>query len=359
LVEAQEQQTATSEILRVISSSRTDVQPVFHTIAERAVKMCDAEVGVVSIVEGDYLQLAAMYGLTTDRAETTRLAFPMPLDAESTSARAVRNRAVAHFADAIADPHYQYKDTAQSGRWRGTLAVPMLRGAQVIGAIFVARAAPGVFPDSQIALLQTFADQAVIAIENVRLFNETKEALERQTATSEILRVISSSPTDVQPVFDAVVRTGVSLCEADYGFLARYDGTSMAIVAHSGATAKEMEAVLRVYPMAPTRDSLGGRTILERAVVHIPDVRNDSTYGQRVIQDAGWRTGLGVPLLREGTAIGLVGMWRRDVRPFSDRQIELLKTFAHQAVIASRMYGCSTRRRRRWSSRRPPAKSCA
>jgi signal transduction histidine kinase len=160
------------------------------------------------------------------------------------------------------------------------------------------------------------------------------KTLEQQTATAEILRVISSSPTDVQPVFDAVVKTGAHLCGADFGFLARYDGTSMAIVAHSGATHGEIETVLRVYPMRPTPDSLGGRTILERAVIHIPDVRGDPTYGPRVIQDAGWRTGLGVPLLREGAAIGLVGMWRRDVRPFSDRQIELLKVFADQAVIA-------------------------
>jgi GAF domain-containing protein len=160
------------------------------------------------------------------------------------------------------------------------------------------------------------------------------EAQEQQTATSEILRVISQSPTEVQPVFDAIVRTGAHLCGADYGFLARYDGTSMTIVAHSGATPEEIEAVFRVYPMSPAPDSLGGRTILERAVIQIPDVRTDPTYGARVIQDAGWRTGLGVPLLREGAAIGLVGMWRRDVRPFSDRQIELLKVFAAQAVLA-------------------------
>jgi signal transduction histidine kinase len=159
-------------------------------------------------------------------------------------------------------------------------------------------------------------------------------ALEQQAATAEVLRVISSSPVDVQPVFDTIVRTAVCLCEADYGFLARYDGTSMAIAAHSDATDEEIEAVLRVYPMTPTPDSLGGRTILQRAVVHIPDVRSDPTYGPRAIQEAGWRTGLGVPLLREGTAIGLVGIWRRDVRPFSDRQIALLQTFADQAVIA-------------------------
>ena len=117
---------------------------------------------------------------------------------------------------------------------------------------------------------------------------ELVEALEQHTATAEILRVISSSPTDVRPVFDAIVRTGAHLCGADYGFLARYDGTAMAIVAHSGATNEEIETVLRVYPMGPTPDSLGGRTILERAVIHIPDVRSDPTYGPRVIQDAGW-----------------------------------------------------------------------
>jgi GAF domain-containing protein len=218
---------------------------------------------------------------------------------------------------------------------RTLLGVPLVKDGRLVGSIAVYRREVQPFTDQQTALLQTFANQAVIAIENVRLFNETKEALEQQTATAEILRVISSSPTDVQPVFDALVSTGARLCEADYGFLARYDGTSMAIAAHSGATDEEIEAVVRVYPMVPTPDTLGGRTILDLTVVHIPDVRSDPTYGARVMQDAGWRTGLGVPLLREGAAIGLVGLWRRDVRPFSDRQIELLKIFAQQAVIAS------------------------
>ena len=334
LTEALEQQTATSEILKALSTSPTDVRPVFDMIAEQAVKLCGAELSVVTMLRGDHLELAAVHGLTSEGIEATRGAFPMPLDADSTSARAIQRRAVVHFEDVMTDAQYQYKDTARIGRWRGTLGVPMFRETQVIGAIMVARTTPGRFSATQVALLQTFAYQAVIAIENVRLFTNTKEALEQQTATADILRVISSSPTDVQPVFDTIVRTGARLCEADYGFLARYDGTSMAIVAHSGATDEEIEAVLRVYPMAPTPDSLGGRTILERAVVQIPDVCSDPTYGPRVIQDAGWRTGLGVPLLREGTAIGLVGMWRRDVRPFTGKQISLLQTFAHQAVIA-------------------------
>jgi GAF domain-containing protein len=334
LTEALEQQTATSEILKALSTSPTDVRPVFDMIAEQAVKLCGAELSVVTMLRGDHLELAAVHGLTSEGIEATRGAFPMPLDADSTSARAIQRRAVVHFEDVMTDAQYQYKDTARIGRWRGTLGVPMFRETQVIGAIMVARTTPGRFSATQVALLQTFAYQAVIAIENVRLFTDTKEALEQQTATADILRVISSSPTDVQPVFDTIVRTGARLCEADYGFLARYDGTSMAIVAHSGATDEEIEAVLRVYPMAPTPDSLGGRTILERAVVQIPDVCSDPTYGPRMIQDAGWRTGLGVPLLREGTAIGLVGMWRRDVRPFTGKQISLLQTFAHQAVIA-------------------------
>jgi signal transduction histidine kinase len=160
------------------------------------------------------------------------------------------------------------------------------------------------------------------------------EAQEQQAATAEILRVISSSPTDVQPVFDAIVRTGARLCEAEFALLARYDGTSMSVAAHSGAREEEIDAVGQVYPMRPTPETLGGRAILERAVVHIPDVSSDPTYGPRAIKDAGWRTGLGIPLLREGAAVGAVGMWRRDVRPFSDRQIALLQTFADQAVIA-------------------------
>ena len=160
------------------------------------------------------------------------------------------------------------------------------------------------------------------------------EGLQQQTATAEILRVISSSPTDVQPVFDAIVRTGARLCEADFALLARYDGRSMSVAAHSGAREEEIEAVGQVYPMGPTPETLGGRAILERTVVHIPDVSSDPTYGPRAIKDARWRTGLGIPLLREGAAVGVVGMWRRDVRPFNDRQIALLQTFADQAVIA-------------------------
>ncbi len=339
LREALDQQTATSEILRVISSSPTDEKPVFDAIARSSVQLCAAAFAVVASFDGELLHFVAGEHVGTEGRRTLAAVYPMRPDRGQLAGRAILDRTVIHVADVMLDPEYV---GASLGN-RATLSVPMLRTGAPIGTITIARSEPVPFTEQQITLLKTF-----IAIENTRLFTELQEknraltqahaqvteSLAQQTATSEILRVISSSPTDVQPVFQAIVGTGVRLCEASYGFLARYDGTTMTIVAHFGATNEEIETVLRLYPMAPTPDSLGGRTILERAVIHIPDVRSDPTYGPRVIQDAGWRTGLGVPLLREGAAIGLLGMWRRDVRPFSDRQIELLKTFADQAVIA-------------------------
>src|SRR5262245_8622867 len=347
--ESLEQQTATSEILRVISSSPTDLQPVFDTIIASAVKLCEAYSGILVRVEDGLIHRVAGIGPHRESPESVRRTFPRPLDPTTALGQAILERRVNQLPDTESSTAAPVvRDAARAVGFRAELSVPMIRDGEPIGGIAVTRRNPGLFSPAEVQLLQTFADQAVIAIENVRLFTELQEkngaltqahatvteSLERQTATSEILRVISSSPTDVQPVFDAIVGTGVRLCEAAYGFLARYDGVSMAIVAHFGATNEEIETVLRLYPMAPTPGSLGGRTILERAVVHIHDVRNEPTYGPRVIQDAGWRTGLGVPLLQQGAAIGLLGMWRRDVRPFSDRQIELLTTFADQAVIA-------------------------
>ena len=341
--EALDRQTATSEILGVISRSPTDYQPVFDTIVRNAAEVCAAHDAVLALVDGEDLIIHAQHGPI---GAPIGVRYPMRDTASGLAVRERRPVHVENLAEAVEFP--AGRDMARRGGHRTTLCVPLLREGLAMGTIMARRAEVRPFTDAQIALLETFAAQAVIAIENVRLFKELQEknqaltqahaqvteSLEQQTATSEILRVIASSPTDVQPVFDTIVRTGARLCEANYGFLARYDGTSMAIVAHAGATDAEMEAVLRVYPMVPTTNSLGGRTILERAVVHIPDVRSDPTCGMRVIQDAGWRTGLGVPLLREGAAIGLLGMWRRDVRPFSDRQIALLETFADQAVIA-------------------------
>jgi GAF domain-containing protein/CheY-like chemotaxis protein len=341
LTEALEQQTATSEILRVISSSPTDVQPVFDTIAERAVKLCDAELGIVSTIEGEHLHLAAMFGLSDEGAEAMRRAFPMRLDAESTSARAVRSRAVAHFADAIADPHYQYKDTAQAGRWRGTLAVPMFRRDEVIGAIFVGRAKPGAFSDKRIELLKIFADQAVIAVENVRLFRELEdrnkdltEALEQQMATSEILRVISRSPTDVQPVFAAVAQSAARLCESFDAVILRPDGNRLLLVAHHGPIPL---GAVGEFSLPLVRGTAPGRAALDGRAVHVADMQAEVEEFPESSENArrqGFHSNLCVPLMREGVAVGVIALRRTEIRLFTDRQVALLQTFADQAVIA-------------------------
>src|SRR4029077_14037186 len=218
-----------------------------------------------------------------------------------------------------------------------------------VGAIVVFRQERRRFTDSEIQLLKTFADQAVIAIENVRLFTELEEknralteahaqvseALEQQTATAEILRVISSSPTDVQPVFDTIVSSAVRLCDGLFGALYRFDGELLHLVAHYNYTPEALEAAHRVFPGRPSRGGGPGRAILDRAIAHIPDVQLDLEHRYPAVARAvGWRSGLFVPLLREGAPIGVIAVTRAEPGPFSDSEIELLKTFADQAVIA-------------------------
>jgi len=218
----------------------------------------------------------------------------------------------------------------------------MLRGGDPVGVIVVSRAQPGPFSTAEVELLHTFADQAVIAIENVRLFTELEarnrdltEALDQQTATSEILHVISRSQTDVQPVFDTIVRSAVRLCNGLFCSLLQFDGELVYNVAQHNYTPEALEEVHRIYPTRPTRALPSGRAILERAVVHIPDVEVDPEFHDGALSRAiGWRSGLFVPMLRVGAAIGAIAVTRAEQGPFSDTEIELLKTFADQAVIA-------------------------
>ena len=214
LSESLEQQTATSDVLRVISKSPTDIQPVLDTIGERAEKLCNAELSGVWIVDGELIRLASAHGLTEAGVEAVRRASPQRRTDE-TVARAIRTRSVCHVSDVLSDPQYQQKDTARISGYRGCLGVPMVRDEQVVGAIFVAKRQPGLFSDTQVQLLKTFADQAVIAIENVRLFKETKISLEQQTATADVLKIISRSTFDLRTVLQTLVESAARFCDAD------------------------------------------------------------------------------------------------------------------------------------------------
>ena len=342
LTEALEQQTATSEILRVISQSQTDVQPVFEAIAAAALKLCDAASGGVYTFDGELIHVGALAVVNPEGADALRKLFPRPPSRDMTATRAILTRDVATVPDVLADPDFAFQAAALAGGFRSVLAVPLMRDESAIGAISVGRPEPGRFPDQQIALLQTFADQAVIAIENVRLFKELEtrnrdltEALEQQTATSEILRVISQSPTDVQPVFDTIAAAALKLCSASAGLVFTFDGDLIRLAAIANMNPEGADAWRHSFPRPPSRDTAATRAVLTCSVVAIPDTLQDPEYVIGTTAAAtGFRSALAVPLIREGKPIGVVGVGRAEPGPFSDKQIALLQTFADQAVIA-------------------------
>ncbi len=336
--EALEQQTAMAEILKVISESPTDLQPVFDAITKRAMALCGARIGGVTRFDGELVHLVALHGLSSDATDAVRNVFPMKPGRGGTNARAIFARAPVQSANVFSDPTYTVTEAARAAGTPSQLAVPMLREGRVVGSIWVARGEVGPFPDTLVKLLQTFADQAVIAIENVRLFNETKEALERQTATAEILKVISESPTDVQPVFDAIAERAAILCGAPLGTVTRFDSELVHLVAHYGDSpdAKEVKAIRAYFPMEPNRIFPIMRAILDRKPVLVADFASDPEMAELgdLVRSASYRSGLAVPLLREGQAIGSIMVTRREPGTFPDKLVTLLQTFADQAVIA-------------------------
>ena len=308
LAEALEQQTATREILRVISSSPTGVQPVFDTIVRSVVRLCEGLFSALFRFDGELIHQVAQHNFTPEGLEEVRRLYPARPSRAHGSARAILECAVVHIPDVELDPEYQHRSLTRAVGFRSGLFVPMLREGDPIGVIMVARAEPGPFSDSQIELLKTFADQAVIAIEKVRMFKEMEtrnrdlvETLEQQTATSEILRVISSSQTDVQPVFDAIAAAATRLCAAENSGVFLFDGTLIRFAAHHRWTAEHLAAIHQAFPRSPGPGSVTARAILTRAVAHSADISVDPEYEVSSLVDAGFRAVLSVPMLRDAS----------------------------------------------------------
>jgi two-component system NtrC family sensor kinase len=325
------QQAAMAEVLKVIAGSPTDVEPVLKTIVENACKLCDAYDAVVLLRDRDDLRYSAHQGPIPIGLEKS------PINRNWVTGRAVVDRVPMHVHDLLSAEGDQFPQTretlAQQGH-RTVLSVPLLREGESIGAITLRRFEVNPFSDKQIALLHTFADQAVVAIENARLFNETKESLERQTATTDVLKVISHSSVDLETVLATLVQTVARLCRADQVYMFHQRHGLWHLVADCGLS-PEASAFFRTNPFTPGRGSTSGRAALERRAILIADVLQDSEYtlgeGQEI---AGYRTTLGIPLLREDTLIGVYSICRTRVEPFTDKEIELATSFADQAVIA-------------------------
>jgi signal transduction histidine kinase len=338
LSESLEQQTATAEILRVISSSPTDVQPVFDAISRSAARLCEAQrASVILLKDGTLHRVAGHHAqaLTPDW-------YPRPLGTDTLVGRSILSRTVVHTPDVLQEQGLAAAG-AGGGLLRAQLTVPMLREGEPIGAIAATRQVPGPFSERQIALLQTFADQAVIAIENVRLFKELEarnaaltESLEQQTATAEILRVISSSPTDVQPVLDAVAESAARLCGANDAIIMRVEGGIIRPVSHFGDV-PIVTSPTEGRPVTPR--TVAGRAVFERRTIHVHDASNEATRADfpetyALYERVGMRTVVATPLLREDSVVGVIIIRRLEMRPFTDKQLALLQTFADQAVIA-------------------------
>ncbi|TMH08836.1 MAG: GAF domain-containing protein [Betaproteobacteria bacterium] len=331
-----EQQTAISEILRVISSSPTDVQPVLDAVAERAAHLCGSPYARVLLVDGDVLRPAANYETKTGAGLESIL--PTPLKRSSINGRAVLDRATIHHADVLPLLDTEYPDARPNidrSSTRAVLAVPLMREGGAYGSIFVFRREPGLFSPNQVALVETFARQAAIAIDNVRLFNETREALSQQRASGEVLAAISSSIADTAPVFDKILESCERLFAGKVAGinLVGEDGL-IRVRAYHGPGREDLE---RVFPLPIGPESGSGDAILTRSIIHYPDVDNGEGVPEqtrRACKAVGYKAVIFAPMVWEGKGIGVIFVGRDYVGAFSDKDIALLKTFADQAVIA-------------------------
>ncbi len=345
VTEALEQQTATSEILRVISSSPTDVQPVFETIAERAMRLCGGHQGIVITFDGELMHLAALANFGAEGVDAMRCAFPVRPGRGSAFGRTILTKAVVHIPSLLDDPEYAQGGLAQVTGFRSGLGVPMLKDGRVIGAVGVTRLVPGPFSDREIALLQTFADQAVIAIENVRLFTELEartsdltRSVDELTALGEVSRAVSST-LDLETVLNTIVARAVELSATNGGVIYEYDETKeeFHLIRASHRLDEELGEVLRAAPIH-LGEGVTGKAAALRAPVQVADVLNDPTYDvariRAIFERRGYRSLLAVPLLFEQRVIGVLAVWRQEPGSFAAEVVNLLQTFATQSALA-------------------------
>jgi GAF domain-containing protein len=345
LRESLQQQTATADVLKVISRSTFDLQAVLDTLVQSAVRLCEADMGAIDRQQGGELRQVASYGQPPAMMAYMQT-HPIPAGRGSVVGRTILQGGPVQIADVLADPEFKLSEAAKIGGARTMLGVPLLREGMPIGVMILQRKAVRPFTDKQIELVESFADQAVIAIENVRLFDEVQartrevsEALEQQTATSEVLRVISSSTGELEPVFETMLANATRICEAKFGSLYLYDGVRFRVGALHNAPAAFAEFRRREPVFHPPAGGLA-QIVATKRTVHTPDITLEKGYFDRnpiivaSVELAGFRTVLGVPMLKDDNLVGCISIYRQEVRPFADKQIELVQSFANQAVIA-------------------------
>ena len=344
LTELAERQQATSDVLRLISGSPGDLQPVFSNILASAIRLCDAHNGVINRWDGRALQLVATLNMPQAFVELRRQS-PYGRRQHSASGRMLATRKPVHIVDLAGDRAYLEGNpptvaAVELGGVRTMLAVPMLKEGELVGSFSIGRTEMRPFTDRQIDIVQNFAAQAVVAVENARLLHELRETLQQQTATSKVLQVIASSPGDLKPVFEIALENATRLCDAEFGNIYRWDGEALHLVAWHN-TPPAFAAYRTSGPFHPSATSLIGRMVKTRTVTHVADAADNPDYTERrdpslvaAVELGGVRSYLGIPMLKEGNLIGAITVFRQEVRPFSHKQIALMTNFANQVSIA-------------------------